>query len=120
MKKNVGPLVIFYKNEWEVKEMSLKLIELQVALPRTQDIGKLQEQLQQKGQHTQDHLAAVNHKQDKQKRKQVNKQEKTNQSHFHNKNQHQSFELRAVIKNKQQENISPPHPYKGITIDIEG
>ena len=30
--------------------MSLKAIELQVAIPRTQDAGKLQEQLQQKSQ----------------------------------------------------------------------
>lgn len=34
--------------------MSLKAIELQVALPRTHDAGRVQEQLQQRSQITQD------------------------------------------------------------------
>lgn len=34
--------------------MSLKAIELQVALPRTHDAGKVQEQLHQRSQITQD------------------------------------------------------------------
>ena len=37
--------------------MGWKAVELQVALPRTQDVGKLQEQLQQRAQETQDRLA---------------------------------------------------------------
>ena len=38
--------------------MSLKTIELQVALPRTFEAGKLSEQIQQRGQHAND-LASI-------------------------------------------------------------
>ncbi|MGN1386545.1 MAG: hypothetical protein ACI4XS_08085 [Bacillus sp. (in: firmicutes)] len=50
--------------------MSLKAIELQVALPRTHDAGKLQEQIQQKGKLTHDFSA-------REMQKEVEKQEKT-------------------------------------------
>lgn len=50
--------------------MSLKAIELQVALPRTHDAGRVQEQLQQRSQITQD-LAT------REMQKEIKKQETT-------------------------------------------
>ncbi|MEN2464547.1 hypothetical protein [Ornithinibacillus sp. JPR2-1] len=51
--------------------MSWKSVEMQVALPRTQDAGKLQEQMLKSNQHFQEALAQSQVKQDNQKRKKV-------------------------------------------------
>lgn len=48
--------------------MSLKAIEMQVALPRTHDAGKLLEQMQQRGQLQHD-LASESVKREEEKRK---------------------------------------------------
>lgn len=95
--------------------MSLKLIELQVALPRTQDFGKIQEQLQQRGQHMQEQIVAGAKKQDERRRKQVNKKDKTDPTslHLNQSNQQQGKQ----VKNQNQKE---QHPYIGKTIDISG
>lgn len=105
--------------------MGLKLVELQVALPRTQDIGKIQEQLQQRGQHIQEHLAAAQQKEESQKRKQVNPSEETAKNRLHKDGQnsnsssdHDSKNKRKQTKQNQQDQSH--HPYKGNLIDIEG
>lgn len=51
--------------------MSWKSIEMQVALPRTQDAGKMQEQLMKQNQHFQEGLAQSNRMQEIEKRHKV-------------------------------------------------
>ncbi|WP_246939864.1 hypothetical protein [Bacillus pinisoli] len=95
--------------------MSLKLVELQVALPRTQDFGKIQEQLQQRGQHMQDQIVTGAKKQDQKRRKQVNKKDKNDPSSLH---LHQSSQEGKSVKNNHDH--KERHPYIGKTIDISG
>ncbi|MFC4320156.1 hypothetical protein [Litchfieldia salsa] len=90
--------------------MSLKLIELQIALPRTQEFGKMTEQLNQRGQIFQHQVAQSQKKQDVKNLKQVTK--KSNSSHVSlQKNEHQ--------EHHQSDDYSI-HPTKGKIIDIIG
>ncbi|HHY74650.1 MAG TPA: hypothetical protein GX497_15765 [Bacillus bacterium] len=104
--------------------MSLKLVELQVALPRTQDVGKLQEELQQRARHTQDHLTAEHLKEESDKRKQVNKYDETTKSKLNNdhkgSNGMNDSEKNRKQKKQKQKQQETHHPYKGNLIDIEG
>lgn len=102
--------------------ISLKLIELQVALPRTQDVGKMQEQLQQKGQISQDHLASAMLKEQEKRRKQVNENEKSAQNKLKNDSsseENSTYGGKRKIPN-QDEETQQQHPYKGTFLDIEG
>lgn len=103
--------------------MSLKSIELQVALPRTQEAGKLQDQLQQRGQNLQDHLAANMTKDQEKKRQQVGKNEQTEKNKLNadeekqqQREQHQNKKKRSPKQVEEKQH----HPYKGNLIDIEG
>ncbi|WLR52364.1 hypothetical protein LC040_05515 [Bacillus tianshenii] len=104
--------------------MSLKAIEMQVALPRTQEVGKLQEQLQQRGQHTQDHLAAGVLKEQEKKRQQVGKNEQSEKNKLNGEkeesNQHNGNTSKKRKAHLKQEDDKQQHPYKGNLIDIEG
>lgn len=60
--------------------MSLKLVELQVALPKTHELGKWQEHMLQYGQLAQQQLAAEMKKQDERIRQQVTKTEQSEQA----------------------------------------
>ncbi len=101
--------------------MSWRSIEMQVALPRTQDAGKMQEQQMKQNQHFQESLAGVQLKQQLEKRKQVNRSEnaekikreekRTNSSEPNEKEQEQQ-ELRSISKND--------HPFLGKRIDFNG
>jgi len=104
--------------------MSLKLVELQVALPRTQDLGKMQEHIQQKGQHLQEHLAAAQQKQDIEQRKQVNKYNEAEKNKLQKDDQNpsngSSYTKQSRKQKKQSQQVQGHHPYKGNLIDIEG
>lgn len=107
--------------------MSLKAIELQVALPRTQTAGKIQDQLQQRGQVVQNHLSAQQEKTDEQKRKQVSEMEQTVKKRLNNddetKENHQGSTQSRAKSNKtdetKEENYAQ-HPYKGNYVDYSG
>ncbi|UII57437.1 hypothetical protein LS684_08375 [Cytobacillus spongiae] len=103
--------------------MSLKAIEMQIALPRTQDAGKLQEQLQQRGQILQDQASDRVLKDDEKKRTTVMKHEQKEKAKFHekegSKGQDQSFSDQTPNK-KQKELEKQEHPYKGHSIDYSG
>lgn len=103
--------------------MSLKLVELQVALPRTQDLGKIQEQLQQRGQLAQDNLASAQQKEDMEKQKQVNKYDETTKNKLQKDGQNSNGAFNQKKRKKQKEQMhhhESHHPYKGNLIDIEG
>jgi hypothetical protein len=104
--------------------MSLKAIEMQIALPRTHDAGKIQEQIQQRGQHLQDHAAQRVTKEDELKRTTVMKNNQKQEARLHQErgSSGQQDESRQQQKKqqKQEENSSQNHPYKGKVIDYSG
>lgn len=103
--------------------MSLKAIEMQIALPRTHDAGKIQEQLQQRGQHLQDHAAQRVTKEDELKRKTVFKNEQKTKARLNKDDSSASHQEQESKQNKQKKNPKldhHDHPYKGKRIDYSG
>ena len=103
--------------------MSLKAIEMQIALPRTHEAGKIQEQLQQRGQHLQDHAAQRVTKEDELKRKTVVRNEQKTEAWLNKDGSSPSHHEQENKGNKQKKNPKldhPHHPYKGKRIDYSG
>ncbi|SHF52197.1 hypothetical protein [Ornithinibacillus halophilus] len=100
--------------------MSWKSIEMQVALPRTQDAGKLQEQMSKQNQHFQESLAGLQLKEHEQRRKQVQHFDQvTNLTIKDDENKETYKEEKDKERNQQDENeIS--HPYLGLHFDSKG
>ncbi|MDF2607712.1 MAG: hypothetical protein K0S34_1908 [Bacillales bacterium] len=103
--------------------MSLRAIELQVALPRSQDVGKLQESMQQRGNHVSENLQSSILKEDERLRHQVNdlnqkNKAKLNSDQGNSKNNQNNSNQKKQHDNKIQEEIK--HPYKGTNIDFSG
>lgn len=99
--------------------LGLKSIEMQVALPRTQDAGKLQEQLGKRHQHFQESHTANQLKQEELKRKKINNFEQVKL--FKNKKKHNDPALQDEVKKKEsmlKEKVE--HPYLGTKIDFNG
>lgn len=102
--------------------LSWKSIEMQVALPRTQDAGKLQEQMLKQNQHFQESLAQSQLKDIEQKRKRVQEFEnihdvkiKDKEGQDTNDSEDQQSELGYDPKDEFAE-----HPYLGKKIDFSG
>ncbi|WP_286180754.1 hypothetical protein [Bacillus sp. ISL-37] len=103
--------------------MSLKAIEMQIALPRTHDAGKIQEQLQQRGQHLQEHAAQSVTKEDDLKRKTVVKNNQKQEARLNQEggqSGHQEQNGREDKRNKNDQPAQHHHPYKGKVIDYSG
>jgi hypothetical protein len=105
--------------------MSLKLIEMQVALPRTFDVSKIHEQLSQRGQQMNDQAVQEMQHKEIMLRSTVIKQErkdeaKLNQDGENSKDHREHKENKN--KNSQNENHHPieKHPYKGNFVDYSG
>ncbi|MGO4887754.1 hypothetical protein ACJ2A9_08355 [Anaerobacillus sp. MEB173] len=103
--------------------MSLKAIEAQGAVPRTQNAGKIQNQLQQRGQVTQDQLA-LNHKEEAEhNKKRVTETEDVQTKRMQNKddkNQQQSSQYDQKKKQDRKKEKNAKHPFKGNNIDYSG
>lgn len=100
--------------------MSLKAIEMQVALPRTLDAQKLQEQMQQRGQLQTDFATENVKKEDIKKEQTVLKQEQKDIARFQKeRNQDHHAGDRGGKKDKQQQQ-KEKHPYKGTHVDFSG
>ena len=103
--------------------MSLKSIEMQVALPRTMEAGKIQEQLQQRGQHINDFAADRTNKEEKQKRETVVKHEQKANVRLTKDDRHgdPKENNEAPTKKKTSKPLEKEkHPYKGNVIDYSG
>lgn len=117
----------FYKNIYEKEGivLSWKSVEMQVALPRTQDAGKLQDQSMRQSQHFQESLAQSQLKEQALKRKRVNtfedvqyasmekekeKEKASDHKENHDKQQH-------VAKNNTKQKWIE-HPYLGKKVDL--
>lgn len=107
-------------------DMSLKVIEMQIALPRTQDAGKIQEQMQQRSQVQLDHAAHEVQKEVEKKEHSVFKEERKPPLQFNAQegNPDKGPFLKQTKKKKKDEkkaaNSSQKHPYKGKSIDYSG
>ncbi|WP_228460312.1 hypothetical protein [Cytobacillus dafuensis] len=98
---------------------------MQVALPRTVEVGKIQEQMQQRGQNMNDLAAERIQKEEIQNRNTVTKQEqkaKLNLSNDNRQNNENSGENdnHQENKNKTNKKTKETHPYKGNVIDYSG
>jgi len=103
--------------------MSLKAIELQVALPRTHDAGKMQEQIQQRSQLTHDLAAREMQKEvEKQEKTVIKQKQKDNVKLKKEEKSGNQYEL-SVLKEQEEETeeqVKMKHPYKGNAIDFSG
>lgn len=102
--------------------MTLKSIEMQVAIPRTGDAGNLQNQLLQKPVHDQAMLAAATMKQREKQRKTSNKVDETLSEQLKadqdgNKSYQQMGQNKSTKKTKEKHH-EIEHPYKGHHIDL--
>ncbi|TCT26744.1 hypothetical protein EDD68_10197 [Melghiribacillus thermohalophilus] len=93
---------------------------MQIALPRTQDAGKMQEQMQQKGQNVQDMLAQTQLMQEELKRKKISE---TNQKEQALIQKDEEKKQSIPSKSPQSKKSKPhshgmPHPYLGKHIDF--
>ncbi|MGM8364111.1 hypothetical protein ACLIBG_01395 [Virgibacillus sp. W0181] len=100
--------------------MSWKSTEMQVALPRTQDAGKLQDQLMRQGQHFQESLSQSRLKEQELNRKRVNDFEDVQgavveKDREHSKNEDTDAQERQ--KNEEEDSLID-HPYLGRKFDL--
>ncbi len=107
--------------------MSLKAIEMQVAIPRTQNVGKIQDQLQQRGQVSQANIASEQNKTDEKKRKQVLETTESEKKRLNNDDERREHSQSQTNKEEKQGMEDSPleetyaiHPYKGNHIDFSG
>ncbi|MBU9714526.1 hypothetical protein [Evansella tamaricis] len=102
----------------------LKSVELQVALPRTQTAGKIQDQLQQRGQVSQNQMTQTETEKLERQRKQVNESEKIGKKRLNNdgeEHEHKGKENphQKRKSSKKAEDLEGKHPYKGNHVDVK-
>ena len=104
--------------------MSLKLVELQVALPKTFDAGKVADQQQQQSALTQSQLAALAEKELLKKRASVNEFDESEKTklgeHSADDEGENSSDPPKSQAQKTQITQSSPHPFKGHRVDFTG
>ena len=101
--------------------MSLKSIEMQVALPRTLDATKLHDQLQQRGQLINDQANEEDKKEVEKQRNFVIKNENLACTTLHNQKQEHKKDKNEQHSDKEKQNVKHEHhPYKGNFIDYSG
>lgn len=104
--------------------MSWKAVEMQIALPRTHDAGKLQDQMQQRGQQAQYSLAQSQLETDKLKRKQVTKEEQKDKVDIKDERENSNYTSSEKEKKKDSPGdtsaINVNHPYLGKQVDFSG
>lgn len=104
--------------------MSWKAVELQVALPRTHDVGQLQEQMQQRGQLVQDQLQQAQLREQLLNRTSVKKMNEkddlklTDQEEGNTANDDRQESKQYEKHDEQKESVK--HPFLGKFIDYSG
>lgn len=102
----------------------LKSIELQVALPRTQTAGKLQDQLQQRSAVVQDQLSQQQLEEQMRARSVVSETESLLHKRLNNDDENQKGNEKRSFSGKKKKREKKMkehilHPYKGKHIDIK-
>jgi|SRR5690625_2349161 len=102
--------------------MSLKSVELQVAIPKMQEASKMQEQMNRQGQQFQEKVAEEQLKEEQLKRERINKQEQVKKRGVTDDKDEQKRDSKSKGDRKQyakQESIEKTqHPYIGNRIDF--
>ena len=98
--------------------MSWKSIEMQVALPRTQDTGKMQEQIQKQSEQVQGALTQSQLEEEKIKRTRVNQSGKSEKVKLKKERINKSSDEMEEHLNNEEDEIA--HPYLGKRIDLNG
>ena len=100
--------------------MSLKAIELQVALPRTYDAGKIQEQLQQRSQIMHDLAAREMQKEMKRQEMTVLKNQPKGNVDVKQEGSPKQNQHYIRKRNKRKAELNTSHLYKGDASDYSG
>ena len=100
--------------------MSLKAIELQIAIPKTFDAGKIVDQLQQQSSVNQSNAQAATARQLEKNRETVTELNHATETDLNEKKQSASEEERKKQKIKEQEQKQIKHPFKGKFVDFNG
>ena len=100
--------------------MEFKSIELQIAIPRTQDAGKMHEQMMNQGKNFQETLTEQQLREELLKRKKVNEYENVEKQDIKEESNsgNQSNQQEQSDKEKQEETAG--HPYLGKHVDFNG
>jgi hypothetical protein len=101
--------------------MSLKSLEMQVALPRTQDFGKMQEQMNQRTMVNQQQSSEEEKLKAELDRKRSVKMEGKNKGNISSEDQSSNgYDEQKKKRQKEKEHVEDhsAHPYKGKHIDI--
>jgi hypothetical protein len=102
--------------------MSLKSIEMQIALPRSIDAAKLHDQLLQKGHIQNDQASGQIKQQEVKQRTTVVKQEQKDHACFHQNGggSHEQNHQNGKQPKKGNQQNAEKHPYKGNFLDFSG
>lgn len=100
--------------------MSLKGVELQIAIPKTFDAGKVAEQLQQQSSVNQANAQAASDRQLEKNRETVLESNHTTEADLENKEREQAEQERKKREKKEQEMNKAKHPFKGNFVDFSG
>ena len=101
--------------------MSLKAVELQIAIPKTFDAGKMADNHQQNVLNQQMHANEALKKEIERKQMAVNESEKMDNIEEDGQQNNDGQHSHQMKKNKKQINENPAiHPFKGNLIDFSG
>ncbi|WP_096199386.1 hypothetical protein [Bacillus sp. FJAT-45350] len=102
--------------------MSLRPVEMLGQIPRSQSVGKIQEQMQQRGQVGQDIITNEQKQEAELKRKRVLDSEESNKVSLENDKEGNDSQQESKQKKKEElkEEKQATHPYKGNFIDFSG
>ncbi|WP_419958215.1 RNA polymerase subunit sigma [Psychrobacillus psychrotolerans] len=100
--------------------MSLKLAELQIAIPKTFDAGKIADQIQQQGAISQSNAQAASEKQLEKNRETVIKSSETSETSSQDEEKERMEHERQNREKKEQELKETKHPFKGNFVDFSG
>ncbi|MFA9558058.1 hypothetical protein ACERII_12180 [Evansella sp. AB-rgal1] len=102
----------------------LRSIEMQVALPRTQTAGKLQDQLQQRAALMQNQLSQKQLEENDRIKRTVSHLEKSEKKRLNNDDEQSRGQGKRMFKNNGKEisikEDTDAHPFKGKSLDIKG
>src|SRR5699024_6814821 len=102
--------------------MGFKSIEMQIAIPRSQDAGKMQDQMMKQGQQFQDTLTEQQIREELLKRKQVKEYDKVEKQTVKDeeKNKQNFFDIKEKEKEEMKEFTVLNHPFLGKNVDFSG
>lgn len=97
--------------------MGLKSVEMQVAIPRSQDAGRMQDEMTRQGQQFQDTLTKQQLREDLLKRTQVNEYDRVEHKEDDDEESRNEQEQRER-EEKERKEQAIAHPYLGTRFDL--